>query len=164
MGAFETAFSGRLQEMVRAEEWGATFASGPERRVYFGTDRLREWMQPDVWAQLEALPGSPTVLAEVDTSPVDLGHNVAKYLWWADGRGAFWHTPAILVSAFAMRAPKDYLFHERIAEFLGRLLCERVPGTTHGVVNLRADPEADVTAERLAELAFERVERWVSEL
>lgn len=65
-------------------------------------------MQPDVWAQLEALPESPTVLAEVDTSPIDLGHNVAKYLWWADARRPFWRTPAILVSAFARRAPKDY--------------------------------------------------------
>jgi hypothetical protein len=33
-----------------------TFASGLQRRVYFGAARLREWMQPDVWAQLEALP------------------------------------------------------------------------------------------------------------
>lgn len=63
-----------------------------------------------------------------------------------------------------MRAPKDYLFHERIAEFLGRLLRERVPGTTHGVVNLRGYPEEDVAADRLGDLAFERIKRWVSQL
>jgi hypothetical protein len=164
MGVFESAFSSRLQELVLAEGWGARFAAGPQRRVYFGADRLREWMQPDVWAQLEAVPGSPTVLAEVDTSPVDLGHNVAKYLWWADARGPFWRTPAFLVSAFAMQAPRDYLFHETIAEFLGRLLCEKVPGTTHTVINLRANPNAEAAAERLGELAFERVKEWVSGL
>jgi hypothetical protein len=164
MGVFENGFSLRLQELLLAEEWGATFPAGPQRRVYFGADRVREWEQPDVWAQLDELPGSPTVLAEIDTSPADLEHNVAKYLWWADARKPFWRTPAILVSAFAIRKPRDYLFNESIAGFLGRLLCERVPGTTHGVINLRAHPEAMAAAGRLAELAFERIKKWVISL
>jgi hypothetical protein len=58
MGTFERTFSDRLQELVQVGGWGATFASGLQRRVYFGAARLREWMQPDVWAQLEAPPGS----------------------------------------------------------------------------------------------------------
>jgi hypothetical protein len=57
MGTFERTFSDRLQELVQVGGWGATFASGLQRRVYSGAARLREWMQPDVWAQLEAPPG-----------------------------------------------------------------------------------------------------------
>lgn len=164
MGQLETAFSSRLAELLLAEPWASIVTAGPERRAYFGADRLREWVQPDFWAVLQGLDGSPTVLAEVDTAPEGLEHNVAKYLWFADRAGPFWRTPAILVSAFAMRAPRDYMLHQNVAAFLGRLLQERVPETAHGLVDLRADPDSELTGERLAELAFEKVREWVGDL
>jgi hypothetical protein len=40
------------------------------------------------------------------------------------------------------------MVHETIAEFLGGLLWERVPGAEHAVVNLRSFPESEVVAER----------------
>lgn len=164
MGELETSFSSRLRELILEQPWGAVAAAGPERRAYFGADRLREWVQPDFWAVLHTLDPSPTVLAEVDTGPEGLEHNVAKYLWFADRAGPFWQTPAILVSAFGMRAPRDYMVHESIAQFLGRLLAERVQGTAHALVDLRADADSERTGERLAELAFARVMEWVREL
>jgi hypothetical protein len=108
--------------------------------------------------------GFSTVDYEVDTAPEGLEHNVAKYVWFADRAGPFWRTPAILVSAFAMRAPRDYMLHQNVAAFLGRLLQERVPETAHALVDLRADPDSELTGERLAELAFEKVREWVGDL
>lgn len=164
MGQLEVAFSSHLAELLLAEPWGAVAAAGPERRAYFGGDRLREWVQPDFWAVLEGLDASPTVLAEIDTAPEGLEHNVAKYLWFVDRAGPFWNTPAILVSAFAMRAPRDYMLHQNIAVFLGRLLSEQVPGTAHALVDLRGDPDSERAGERLAKLAFEEVRRWAGDL
>src|SRR5207248_2705487 len=126
-----------------------------DRRQYFGSDRLREWIQPDFWAVLAALPGQPTVLAEIDTNPADLEHNVAKYLWWVSERPPFWKPPAVLISAFAEPGLKNYALHEAIAGHLGRLLVVEAPGLDHRAVGVRGEPRAADVGGRLAEVAFE---------
>src|SRR5207248_4849369 len=80
VGVLEESFSSALRTRMIDSGWEPTARTGADRRQYFGSDRLREWIQPDFWAVLAALPGQPTVLAEIDTNPADLEHNVAKYL------------------------------------------------------------------------------------
>lgn len=91
--------------------------------------------EPDLWAVLRAVRGTPTVIAEIDTTPAGLEHNVAKYLWWANRHGCFWGSPSIIVSAFTESLPQNYALHETIARFLGERGTrrkERVPDLAAG--------------------------------
>jgi hypothetical protein len=127
------------------------------RRCYYGPDRLREWIEPDLWVTGRRAGEPLTLLAEFDTAPADLEHNVAKYLWWASTRAPFWTPPAVLVSAFAMTKPRDCLFYQAVCGFLGGLLEQAAPGIRHLVVDAR-DGRVGTAAERtLAERAADRL-------
>lgn len=162
MGILEEQFRGHLEKLLTQTEWQPLFVSGRERRRYFGEDRLREWIQPDRWVTLEAVgfPTKLTVLAEIDTSPGDLEHNVAKYLWWASTHKPFWKPPALLINAYRESAPKNYLLHETIARFTGQQLRSIAPGTQHALVTLRGESLFADPGFRLADLAFREISNW----
>ncbi len=161
MGQLQHDFTVALRSRLADAGWRPQGLGQVNNRLYYGTDRQRDWIEPDFWVRLDGIDAQPTVLAELDTSPADLGHNVAKYLWWL-GRGhpPIWQPPAILVSAFTERLPMNYRLHEEIARYLGELLAERSPGVTHQVVTLRGGTD-DGIALPLADRVFQVVLAWV---
>lgn len=163
MGRVQDEFTTALQALMRDAGWMPTFFEGAGRRAYFGSDRSREWVEPDLWAVLRAVRDTPTVIAEIDTTPAGLEHNVAKYLWWANRHGCFWGSPSIIVSAFTESLPHNYALHETIARFLGQQLSATLPGTRHVIVNVRGESisdDAGTISIRLAQKAFAEIQ-WI---
>ncbi|MDX6706056.1 MAG: hypothetical protein QOI48_1902 [Solirubrobacteraceae bacterium] len=148
---FTTAFLTELSETG----WDVD-APRADRRCYYGPDRLREWIEPDLWLAARRSGEPLTLLAEFNVAPESLEHNVANYLWWSSNQPPFWESPAVLVSAFASTKPADYRLHQTVCRFLGGLLEQAAPGIQHVIVDARGGPPGRAAELTLAERAVQQ--------
>jgi hypothetical protein len=156
-GALALSFATTLHGLLKRAGLRPRPVSDRVRGMAFGTDGFRELIEPHYWVVLEAAPGEPSVLADVDSSTLGLERDVAKYVWWLQRGGPFWSGPALLVSGLAALPEEDAEVHKTIARSFGNELQRELPDLRHLMVEVDGEGTPDERGRLLAAAAFDRI-------
>jgi hypothetical protein len=121
--AVTVSFAAAFHGLLREAGWRPEAVPETVRGQVFGSDGVRELMEPAYWALLQGVYGMPAVIADVDVKTAGLERDVAKYVWWTNsGRPAFWSHDSFLVSGLARTVEADAEVHNVIACSFGNEL------------------------------------------
>jgi hypothetical protein len=122
-GAMSASFAAAFHGLLVEAGWQPETVPEAVRDRVFGTNGIRELMEPAYWALLQGVDGMPAVIADSDVNTAGLERHVAKYVWWIDsGRPAFWSQDSFLVSGLARTVEADAAVHNIIACSFGNEL------------------------------------------
>jgi hypothetical protein len=162
-GALSMGFAAAFHARLDRAGWRPTRVPPIVRDRVFGTDWVRDLMEPYYWAVLEGVPGTPAVIAEVDVSAAQLERDVAKYVWWTHiGSPAFWPWGSFLVSGLAGSAEEDAEVHKIIARSFGNELERGRPPLRFVLAEVDRWGSPNDCGRRLARVAYMELRRRVA--
>jgi hypothetical protein len=161
-GALSMGFAVAFHTWLHRAGWRPVRVPPHVRDRVFGTDWVRDLMEPYYWAVLEGVPGTPAVIAEVDVSAAQLERDVAKYVWWTHiGSRPFWPRDSFLVSGLAGSAEEDGEVHKIIARSFGNELERGTPPLRFVLAEVDRRGSPTDCGRRLARVAYLELRRRV---
>jgi hypothetical protein len=162
-GALSMGFAVAFHAQLHRAGWHPVRVPSNVRDRVFGTDWVRDLMEPYYWATLEGVPGTPAVIAEVDVSAAQLERDVAKYVWWTHiGSPAFWPRGSFLVSGLAGSDEEDAEVHKIIARSFGNELELGRPPLRFVLAEIDRRGSPTDCGRRLARVAYLELRRRVA--
>jgi len=163
-GALSVSFAVTFHGLLRQAGWQPATIPATVRDGVFGPNGIRELMDPDYWAVLQGLPGTPAVIADVDVSTARMERHVAKYVWWTEsGKPAFWSSDSFLVSGLARTVEADAEVHRVIACSFGNELERGHPPLRFVLAEVDRRGSATDCGHRLARVAYLELRRRLAE-